>query len=305
MNNPQQLVTSSQITPDFLDEVFSTADKMSQLIQSKGRVNFLADKIIALLFLEPSSRTMMSFQSAAQRLEAGVLLLQGKESSSLKKRESIQDTIKVASGYCDLIVARLPEAGSAAVAADSTALPFINAGDGSNEHPTQAIVDLYTIRKRLGRLNEIHIAVGLDPLQSRAIHSLVKVLSNYSGIRITFIGPDILRPPQSLLSELRDKGADIYETEDMDQIRDCDVIYFNRLQEERFDNPATFELYRHRFSLTRSMLTDANKLVLDPLPRVDEISHDVDDHPAAAYFEQAHNGVPIRMALLCQLLDRT
>lgn len=300
---PKKFIASGDISVDTLNHLFSVADDMERLMRLRGRTDLLSDKVIALLFFEPSSRTMMSFQSAGQRLQAGVLLLQG-ESTSLKKGESIEDTMKVVAGYCDLIVARLPKAGSAEVAAAASMVPFINAGDGSNEHPTQALIDAYSIRRALGRINDIHVAVGLDPLQSRAIHSLVRLLSKFSGVRFTFLSPEILRAPKELLNELVSRGIPFSETEDIDRIYDADVIYFNRLQEERFADSNTFEFYRHRYVLKKSMITDKVKLILDPLPRIDEIALDVDDHPAAAYFRQAHNGVPVRMAVLSDLLDR-
>lgn len=300
----KKLISSAQLSPEILDHVFAISDHMARITRQRGRTDLLSDKVIALLFLEPSSRTMMSFQSAAERLQAGILFLQSKESSSIQKGESIEDTMRVTAGYCDMIVARLPSAGSAEVAANACAVPFINAGDGSNEHPTQALVDAYTIRQSLGRLSDIHVALGFDPLQSRSIHSLVRVLAQFPGVRFTFISPDTLRAPEYLLNELRSRSVEFFQTDDISRVRKADVVYLNRLQEERFTDATTFELYRHRFKLTREMLSDKIKLILDPLPRIDEIAPNVDAHPAAAYFQQAHNGIPVRMALLCLLLDR-
>jgi aspartate carbamoyltransferase catalytic subunit len=300
----KKLVSSIQISPDFLHQVFTISDYMARIIRQRGRTDLLSDKVIALLFLEPSSRTMMSFQSAAERLQAGILFLQSKETSSLQKGESVEDTMRVTAGYCDMIVARLPKAGSAEIAANACSVPFINAGDGSNEHPTQALVDTYTIRQALGRLQDIHVALGFDPLQSRSIHSLVRVLAQFPGVRFTFISPPSLRAPDDLLNELRSRSIEFFETEDVSSVRGADVIYLNRLQEERFTDPKEFDLNRYRFKLTKAMLSDRTKLILDPLPRIDEIAPEVDDHPAASYFRQAHNGIPIRMALMCLLLDR-
>ena len=183
------LVASAQLTPDIVDHILTAAEAMQALISTTRRSNLLADAVVALIFLEPSSRTMLSFQAAAQRLNAGSLLVHGKESSSVAKGESIQDTMKLVSGYADLIVARLPETGAAVPAAAACSVPFINAGDGANEHPTQSLIDLYTIRRELGTLDGLHIACGFDPLHSRTIHSLVSVMSQYRGTRFSFVSP--------------------------------------------------------------------------------------------------------------------
>ncbi len=300
----RHLISADQLTPEIANEIFDLADYMQRICNMKGRIDLLSDKIIGLLFFEASSRTILSFQSAAQRLQAGVIFAQGKESSSLKKRESIRDTVLVTAGYCDLLVMRHEAEGAAREAADVSSVPFINAGDGSNEHPTQCLIDGYTIRRELGGIEGKHVAIGLDPLQSRAIHSLVIFLSSYRDMTITFVCPDSLKPPSQLLSMLRERGVRVHEAGDLADVTSADVIYLNRIQEERFADPGEFERLRSKFTLRKSMLANSKALILDPLPRIDEIGADVDSLPTAAYFRQAHYGVPMRMALLTLMLGR-
>ena len=300
----QHLTSSLQLTPEVAESVFRVAWKMERLMERKGRVHLLKDKVVALLFYEASSRTMLSFQAAAQRLGAGMILSQGKNMSSLNKGESIEDTIRMVHSYADLIVMRHPEAGSAARAAAVSNVPFINGGDGGNEHPTQSLLDLYTLQKELGRLSNLHIAFACDPLHSRTIRSLALILSQYPGNRFAFLGPESLKPGSEFLRVLEERRIPYGITTDLSAGTDADVLYMNRLQEERFDDHHEFERLRTIYKLTASMLQGKNALIMDPLPRVDEIASDVDALPNAAYFRQARNGVPVRMALLAMMLGK-
>jgi len=304
MPSLSNLVSVRQLTPESVARLFAVADDMADLCRTRGRADLLRDKVVALLFFEPSSRTMLSFQAAAQRLEAGVILAQGRDMSSLKKGESIEDTIRVVAGYADLIVMRHDVPGSAERAASVCDVPFINAGDGSNEHPTQALVDVYTIWKEKHTLEELHVAMGLDPLQSRAIHSLTLLLSQYRGVRFTFVSPPALRLPPHLAQHLRDRLVPFDETDDLGRGLAADVFYVNRLQEERFADHEMFEHWRRQLTLRREMVEGKSCLVLDPLPRIDEIAADVDDLQQAAYFRQARLALPVRMALLATLFGR-
>ncbi len=299
------LISSGQLTTDVVQEILSVCDRMRALCDARGRSPLLADRIVALIFLEPSSRTMLSFQAAAQRLGAGVLFMHGKEQSSLAKGESLSDTMRMVAGYADLVVARLPETGAAAPAAAACAVPFINAGDGANEHPTQALIDVYTIRRQLGTLEGLHFACGFDPRHSRTIHSFVRVLSQYRGNSFVFVAPDGLEVPHSLQDMLVARNVHFRTSTDMAAMRDADVLYLNRLQAERFADQAAFDHVRSLYSLTPEMLSPKNRLVLDPLPRVGEIAESVDALPVAGYFAQAHDGVPVRMALLSLMMGRS
>ena len=301
----QHLVSAEQLTKEAIETVFKVAEKMDDVRKKKGRTDLLKDKIIALLFYEPSSRTMLSFQTAVQRLGAGMILSQGKDMSSLKKGESIEDTICMVMSYADLIVMRHPESGTAARAASVCTVPFINAGDGGNEHPTQALLDLYTIKKEKGTLEGLHVAFACDPLHSRTIRSLALTLSQYKGTRFTFVSPPSLKASPDFLQKLKSRGVPYEEVSDLAAGTAADILYMNRLQEERFEDKSEFEKYRKSFVLNASMLTGKNVLIMDPLPRIDEIDKSVDALPNAIYFRQAANGVPVRMALLAMMLGKT
>lgn len=300
----KSLISSKQLTPEVIAKLFNVIDRMAREIDSKGRIDLLEDKIVALLFFEPSSRTMLSFQTAAQRLKAGTVFAQNASSTSIEKGESIEDLIQIVAGYSDIIIMRHAQPGSAAIAATTSDVPFINAGDGGNEHPTQSLIDAYTIHKEKGRLDNLKVAFGYDSLQSRSIHSLSNLLAQYPSNRFTFMGPKELFPSPEMLDELRQKGVVCELQSELENLQDFDVVYVNRLQEERFPDRALFEENRKKFRLERKDVENSNAIILDPLPRIDEISTEVDSLSNAVYFKQASYGVPVRMALLAMLLGR-
>ena len=294
----------SQLTPETVSKIFAIADQMEEIVENDKRSELLTDCIVALLFYEPSSRTMLSFQAACKRLSAGTILAHGKAMSSMEKGENIEDTIRMVAGYSDLIVLRHPDIGSADKAAGVSDVPVINGGDGGNQHPTQSILDLYTIQKETGALEGHHIALSCDPKHSRTIRSLALLLSNYQGTKITFVAPESLRAGEELIEQLRSNGAEVVETDSLAEGAAADILYMNRLQSERFEDFSEFEKYREEYCLTAAMLEGRDTLVLDPLPRVGEIAFEVDSLPNAAYFRQAKNGVAVRMALLAMLLGK-
>jgi aspartate carbamoyltransferase catalytic subunit len=300
----KSLTSSKQLTPEIITQLFSVIDGMALSIESKGRIDLLDDKVVALLFFEPSSRTMMSFQSAAQRLKAGMVFAQNAASTSFEKGESLEDLIRMVESYSDIIVMRHAMPGSADIAANTSKVPFINAGDGGNEHPTQSLIDAYTIYKEKGRLDRLNIVFGYDSLQSRSIHSLSKLLSQYDNNRFTFTGPKVLEPKPELLAELRAEGVECVVNSQVNLHDGYDVAYVNRLQEERFENREIFEENRRKYRLTKADVEGSDCLILDPLPRIDEICTEVDDLANAVYFKQASYGVPVRMALLAMLLGK-
>jgi len=300
----KSLISSKQLTPEIITDIFNVTDRMANDIEKSGRTDLLEDKVVALLFFEPSSRTMLSFQAAATRLKAGMVFAQNASSTSFEKGESIEDLIQIVAGYSDIIIMRHAQQGSAAIAADASDVPFINAGDGGNEHPTQSLIDSYTIYKQIGRLDNLNILFGFDSLQSRSIHSLSKLMAQYPNNRFTFTGPTALQPSKAMLDELTELGVECRVENDVRSLKEFDVVYVNRLQEERFSDKALFEENRRKFRLERSIVEDSNALILDPLPRIDEISTDVDDLPNAVYFKQASYGVPVRMALLAMMLNK-
>jgi len=300
----KSLISSKQLTPDIITEIFNVTDRMGNDIEKLGRTDLLEDKVVALLFFEPSSRTMLSFQAAASRLKAGTVFAQNANSTSFEKGESIEDLIRIVAGYSDIIIMRHAQQGSATIAADTSDVPFINAGDGGNEHPTQSLIDSYTIYKQIGRLDNLNILFGFDSLQSRSIHSLSKLLAQYPNNRFTFTGPEELKPSQSMLDEFKSMGVVCNFQDEVTSLKEFDVVYVNRLQEERFNDKALFEKNRQKFRLERDIVEESNALILDPLPRIDEISTDVDDLSNAVYFKQASYGVPVRMALLAMMLNK-
>ena len=300
----KSLTSSKQLTPEIIKQIFNVVDQMADNIESKGRIDLLDDKVVALLFFEPSSRTMMSFQSAAQRLKAGMVFAQGVSSTSFEKGESLEDLIRMVEAYSDIIVMRHAQQGSADIAANTSKVPFINAGDGGNEHPTQSLIDAYTIHKEKGRLDSLNIVFGYDSLQSRSIHSLSRLLSQYSNNRFTFTGPKELEPSETMLAELCKTGTECIISSEVNLHDGYDVAYVNRLQEERFEKREIFEQNRRKYRLNREDVEGSGCLILDPLPRIDEISTDVDELENAVYFKQASYGVPVRMALLAMLLKK-
>jgi aspartate carbamoyltransferase catalytic subunit len=297
----QHLVSVEQITRSDADLLLKIAAKMEKVLEKGGDVS-LAGKILASLFYEPSTRTRLSFESAMLRLGGSVITADGMQTSSFLKGETIEDTIRMASGYADIIAMRHPEPGSAAKAITAVEVPFINAGDGGNEHPTQALLDLYTIQKELGTLEGIHVAFSCDPLHSRTIRSLALMLSLYEGNRFTFISPESLKADPEFLKRLKKAGARYEEATDLRAGTEADVLYMNRLQKERFKPGEDVEQYRKAYCVTAEMLEGKKTLIMDPLPRVGEIAEDVDALPNAAYFRQARNGLIMRMALLSLLL---
>jgi aspartate carbamoyltransferase catalytic subunit len=300
------LVSIDQVDASSGAAIFALADEMVAGMYDPATRQLMADRVVALLFFEPSSRTILSFSAAAARLGAGVISHQAAETSSLAKGESIEDTVRVVGSYADVIVMRHNEEGSAARAAQACPVPLINGGDGGNEHPTQALIDLYTIRNRLGRLDGLRVGMGFDPRHSRAIRSLCRGLARHPGNEVTLVGPRQLWMAEDDVQDLRGRGLTVIQSEDIEVLLHQDVAYVNRFQRERIatlpDGDALGRLYRLTAGNVRS--SDL-QLILDPLPRTHEIDQDVDGLPQAGYFEQVRNGVPIRMALLSMLTAPT
>jgi aspartate carbamoyltransferase catalytic subunit len=234
-----------------------------------------------------------------------VLSVSEAKSTSASKGESLHDTIKTVEGYADAIVLRHPEVGAAEVAARATAKPVLNAGDGAGEHPTQSLLDLYTIRKEQGRVDGLTISLVGDLKHGRTVHSLATVLCQFS-VSLLLVSPPALRMPREVVERAQAKGASVRETDDLGSaLAQSDVVYMTRIQRERFADPAEYDRLKDAYVLTRATLRKAKPsvTVMHPLPRVNEISTDVDDLPGAAYFRQSANGVPVRMALLALLIS--
>jgi aspartate carbamoyltransferase catalytic subunit len=266
--------------------------------------NLLHGKVIATLFFEPSTRTRLSFESAINRLGGKIVGFSEAGSSSVSKGETLHDTIRMVSNYADLIVMRHPVEGSARFASEIASVPVINAGDGANQHPTQTLLDMYSIRKTQGTLDNLNIFMVGDLKYGRTVHSLMMAMSRWNTT-FNFISPDELKMPDEFKLYLENLGLKYYEHSDFtDIISKADIIYMTRVQKERFSDPIEYEKVRNVYVLKNSMLanTKPNMRILHPLPRVNEINTDVDSNPKAYYFEQALNGVFTRQAILCSLL---
>jgi aspartate carbamoyltransferase catalytic subunit len=296
----KDVLRADQFSVDEIDLIMETARGYAAALERGEVLDRMRGKVLSTLFYEPSTRTRLSFEAAMHRLGGRVISVAEAKSSSASKGESLHDTIKTVEGYADVIVLRHPQIGAAEEAARATDVPVINAGDGAGQHPTQSLLDLYTILEEQGQVDGLTVALVGDLRNGRTVHSLADLLANYD-VRFQFVAPDELRMPREIVERLEAKGISIAETEDLaDVIPTADVLYMTRIQRERFENPADYDRLKDAYVVTRAALRSAKKtaIVMHPLPRVNEISTDVDGLPGAAYFRQAANGVPVRMALL-------
>ena len=264
----------------------------------------LNGRVIASLFFEPSTRTRLSFESAINRLGARVIGFSDTANTSVSKGETFHDTIQVISNYCDMIVMRHSLEGAPRYASEFSKVPIVNAGDGANQHPSQTLLDLYSIKKTQGTLDGINIMMVGDLKYGRTVHSLLQALSHFNT-KFTFVAPPELRMPEEYKQFLRDKGLEYTETTEIgDAINEADIVYMTRVQRERFTDPMEYERVKNVYVLKNSMLdgTKENMRILHPLPRVGEIAYDVDQNPKAYYFNQTENGVYTRMAIISYLL---
>ncbi len=265
------------------------------------RVQYLPGRIMAALFFEPSTRTRLSFESAMHRLGGSVIGFASKDATSVAKGESFTDTIHTVENYSDILVIRHPGEGTARLAAQESFLPVINAGDGSNQHPTQTLLDLFTIEKDLGKIEGLKVAFVGDLKYSRTVHSLIRALMKLNVTDFTLVAPEALRLPHYFMMNDQPGRFRFYETERIETaIQSCDVLYMTRIQRERFPDLVEYEKVKDSYVLTAEMLQEAKEhlRVLHPLPRVNEIAYDVDKTEFAGYFPQAGNGVIMRQAIL-------
>ncbi len=287
-------------------------DKMQieKLIEKAGKIEKkeiwpdLKGQVMASLFFEPSTRTQLSFDSAMKKLGGEVILMSGTKGTSVEKGETLSDTVKVVNQYSDIIVVRHPNEGAARYISEQVNIPVVNAGDGSNQHPSQSMLDLYSISKTQGTLDNLSIALVGDLKYGRTVHSLVYALSTFSP-KFYFVSPDILSMPDYITEDLKNMNIEYHILEKMEDIVDnLDIMYVTRIQRERFADPQEYERVKNAYIIRAFQLENAkdNFKVLHPLPRVNEIHTDVDELPAAYYFEQAGNGIFMRQAILSTLL---
>ncbi len=296
----KHVIESQQFDLELLDKIFSTADKFE-----KEPEKILAGKIMASLFYEPSTRTRFSFESAMLRLGGSVISTENaREFSSAIKGETLDDSIKVINGYADVIVIRHYERGASRGAAEISDVPVINAGDGAGQHPTQGLLDLYTIKKELGKIDGITIAMVGDLKNGRTVRSLSYLLGKYEDIKIYFVSPDALKIGDDIKEYLDKHKVEYKETADLESVvGEVDVLYQTRIQKERFEDEDEYFKFKGCYQIDNKMVEKMkdDSIIMHPLPRVDEILPEVDASPKAAYFKQARYGVLVRMALLVAL----
>jgi aspartate carbamoyltransferase catalytic subunit len=303
----KDILTVKQFSRSDLDYIFSVAHEMRIMVERIGTFDLLKGKILANLFYEPSTRTSSSFMAAMERLGGAVIPISEVKYSSVAKGESLPDTVRTLGCYADVIVIRHPEVGSAALAAKHARKPIINAGDGVGEHPTQALLDTFTIREELGRLDDLNVTMLGDLKYGRTVHSLARLLTQFNNIKLNYVSPELLRMPDDVKEEVAEKGISQTETTSLKSVLPkTDVLYVTRVQRERFVDPDEYEKVKNAYVVSPEVMKSAKKkmIVMHPLPRVTEISMDFDEDPRAAYFRQMEYGMYVRMALLATVLGK-
>jgi len=298
------LITMDDLTNEQILEILSDAERLLPVARGELYLPLLKGRILGNLFFEPSTRTRMSFETAMKRLGGDVVNLGDVKTSSVVKGETLFDTIQMVDGYTDIIAMRHPRQGAAQYAQDAAQVPILNGGDGAGHHPTQTMLDLFTIQQAHGRLDGLKVVLAGDLRYGRTVHSLSHALVRF-GCDLVFASPDLLRMPEEIVSDLRAHGANVVETEDLyGSMAEADVVYMTRIQKERFADEDEYARCAGAYKLHARHLADMKQdmIVMHPLPRVDEIDPSVDVTRHARYFEQAFNGVVARMALLCRLL---
>jgi aspartate carbamoyltransferase catalytic subunit len=302
----QHILSTQDLSKDEIEQILQTAETFEPYARKEKRGDQLKGKVLAALFYEPSTRTRLSFETAMTRLGGDVVSVTDIGTTSMgMKGETIADTAKVISNFADIVAIRHAEIGSAKEFADNASVPVINAGDGTNQHPSQALLDLYTIKKERGKIDGLTIGFSGDLKFGRTANSLVYLLSNYD-VKIRFIAPKALEMKSEVKDFLKEKGVEFEETEDFNSgIEGVDVLYVSRVQKDRFEDMDEYERLKDVYILTRKLVEEKSPemLILHALPRVNEIAKDCDDLPGAAYFKQVQNGIAVRMALLSILLN--
>jgi len=302
----KHILSTEQFKKKELEIILDKSWKMEQACKKGKILSFLKNKIIACIFFEPSTRTRLSFETAALKLGAKVISVENAENnSSAYKGETIEDTTRMVCCYADILIMRHPEVGAALRASEVAIKPIINAGDGSNQHPTQALLDLYTIKKEHGRLNNLNIAFVGDLLYGRTLHSLVPLLAMYRGNTFYFISPKELKLSEEYKKNLKDKNITFKEIDSIKNVLPIvDILYMTRVQKERFKNIEDYKKVKDLFLLKVEDIKylKKNAIIMHPLPRVNEIDPKIDKDSRAAYFRQAKNGLYVRMALLLYVL---
>ena len=302
----KDIISVKQFSRKDLDYIFGVAHEMRGMVERVGTFDLLKGKILANLFYEPSTRTSSSFTAAMERLGGSVIPINEVKYSSVTKGETLADTVRTLECYADVIVLRHPETGSAAIASKAAKKPIINAGDGTGEHPTQALLDAFTVKSELGRFDGLTVTMLGDLKYGRTVHSLARLLSLFN-VKLNYVSPDILKMPKEVMDEVGEKNIPQAEFDSLDQVLpETDVLYVTRVQKERFENVDEYEKVKGAYVIDPAVMQVAKQkmIVMHPLPRVTEISMDFDDDPRAAYFRQMEYGLYVRMALLAMVLGK-
>ena len=302
----QDILDGAQFIRDELEHIMFVSKYMRDQLDKRHVLNLMERHVMGTLFFEPSTRTRLSFETAMHRLGGSVVGFSSASTSSSAKGESLVDTVRTVDQYVDVIVMRHPQLGSAQAAAEVADAPVINGGDGAGQHPTQALLDLFTIQSECGQVDGNTIALCGDLKHGRTVHAGVELYKHYD-CKLILVAPDLLKMPHQVTERLRDQGIEVEETSDLQMaVAEANVLYMTRIQKERFEDSAEYDRLKGSYVLTREMVEQVNPnlTILHPLPRVNEISTDVDDLPGAAYFRQAKNGVCVRMALIALVTGR-
>lgn len=299
----KNIISIKDLERSDIDYIIDEASKLEDIAKSREISEELKGKILGLMFFEPSTRTKMSFETSMKRLSGECIGFENTGSSSVSKGESIADTAKMFEGYCDALVIRHEMEGVSKFISDVVDVPVINAGDGASQHPTQTLLDLYTIKKEIGSIDNIKIALIGDLKYGRTVHSLANALTLYDNVELYFVSPDKLKMPQEILHDLDKAGMSYSETSNISDVIDkVNVLYVTRIQKERFADIDDYLEIKGAYIINKKMLEGKDLIVMHPLPRIDEIDGDVDDTKYNKYFTQAANAVPVRMAILKTLI---
>ena len=300
----KNIISIKDFEREDIEYILDEASRLETIAKSKAISTELKGKILGLMFFEPSTRTKMSFETAMKRLNGQCIGFENSGSSSVSKGESIADTAKMFEGYCDALVIRHELEGVSKFISDIVDIPVINAGDGAGQHPTQTLLDLYTIKNEIGSIDNLKIALIGDLKFGRTVHSLSNALTLFNNVKIYLVSPKELKMPQEILIDLNKTKVEYEEVDNIECIiDDVDVLYVTRIQKERFADISDYEKIKGAYIINKKMLEGKDAIVMHPLPRIDEIDTDVDDTKYNKYFTQAANAVPVRMAILKTLIQ--
>jgi aspartate carbamoyltransferase len=301
--NQKDIISIRDFDKKDIEYILELAEEMEPIARSEKKSDVLSGNLLGMLFYEPSTRTRLSFEAAMKRLGGSTIGFAEAGTSSATKGENLTDTVRIVGEYSDALVIRHNMEGTARFVANIVDVPVINAGDGAGQHPTQTMLDLYTMKRILGRIDDLRIALVGDLKYGRTVHSLAYALAKFD-VDVSFVSPKELKMPREILHDLSKSGVDVYETENIHEVLgETDVLYVTRIQKERFPDPAEYLKIKGAYTITSKLLEGSDAIVMHPLPRIDEIAHDVDNTPQGKYFEQAFYGVPVRMALLKSVIE--